>query len=188
MALDLTSSYYSLVVLASTTLGLSTYIHNHYVSAFRENQLRCKDAWQNHVDSKPGFNISENTKEKKEQLAVQRPIQILKPVAFLVSALPYSALGQLFNLYTKYWGDTNWLISTLVHSLLMWFAIVFGATIFILFKLNKLRMDVEEIKDSVDSILTTIESEYRGYLNAQKNTESQLVTAKSIRNPRVRQP
>jgi hypothetical protein len=187
MSLDLTSSYYSLVVLASTTLGLSTYIHNHYVSAFRENQLRCKDAGHSRKTEAPGFDVSENTKERKEQLAVQMPVQILKPVAFLASALPYSALGQLINLFAKYWGDINWITAVLVYSLLLWFAIVFGATLYILFKLNKLRMDVEEIKDSVDSVLTTIEAEYRGYSHAKTNGTPQHAIP-TLKTPRVRQP
>jgi hypothetical protein len=182
--LDLTSSYYSLVVLCSATLGLSTYVHNHYVAMFKDHQGRCKSGWQKRSETNKTFTFSEDTKKKIDSIENQKPITIFGPIAFLASALPYAAVGQALNLVKNYWGDNHGLTTSLVLTLLVWFFITLVSTLFIIYRLNKIRKDTENLKDNVDSVLTVADAEFTGYSNNNKPNGSPPPTP----TPRIRNP
>lgn len=166
---DLTSSYYALVVLATATMGLSTYIYKHYVDKFSEAQDRLIGEWGRHEANYKNTIFTEDVTKELDDLKVQRPLEILWPIAILAILLPYAALGQLLMVACKSWGQYNWLSSLMTISLMLAFALCLIAMLWIFYKLNRLRKNSESLKDRVDTNLRLADAQYRGHINNNKS-------------------
>ena len=162
---DFTSSYYSLVVLTTATMGLSSYIYNHYLGKFNEIQKRLNDHQTDSETRFKGVKFTDDVTKERDDIKVQRPLEILIQIALLASLLPYAALGQGFMVASKNWGQCFWLKHSMASTLILAFALCLGTTVSIMRRLNKLRKNIAKLSDRVDTNVNLAEAQYTGFIN-----------------------
>ncbi len=171
---DLTSSIYSLVVLATATLALSSYLRNHYSSRLANEKNRSTSVWDAAVEKvkkrNPNFNFSQDIHKNRDIILQIGNVSIDKPTTLLASLLPYAALAQVGSIINKTWYHNAILNQVIAGSLVFAFFISLGSILWILWGLRQFSKNCEAIKDLVDSTNQMLKVQLDGVLdNEQTN-------------------